>query len=752
MVISSTDRIHVIREATKQVVRILADKDINVTQRGTQAFVEHDRDGKINRINIPYIPDNASEELINAIQGFMDHEVGHVLFSDLSLLAKSKRSGFGQEHNIVEDTFVETKMERRFRGSGWNLDNVRHFFMDKFSAPKLEEMLKDGADEANIFRILVAPAFRAWAGQQVAIDFMEDKWQHIENFCNVIGKDLQDRVPQCQSTQDCYDLAKEVKDRLKKAAEEQKERREEEERKKEEERQKEEEQEQGDPGDDDSGDSGDSPEEGDDDEEGSGDSGDEEGDEEGDDEESDNEPGGEEGDDDEDDEDDGDSPSDGGDDDSGEDDSGSGDDEPDEGGDDEPEGSGDSGDAGESDDDEDDPEGSESGSASEDEDEGDEGEDEADNDKADSSDSDSDSDGDAVDNKLEEDIEMDGDDFVGGDADFEEYGKRDPEDFDDSVAIMISDATQETAESSDYNIYTEEEDKIEVWNPRDAGFARTSAMEDRVDHMIGLVQKEMERMIVARSRSRWIPGMTRGKIDNRVLGKLAIGHQHRELMDDRIFRQKEEHTSKDIAVQLVIDCSGSMDGSKITTACHTAYALASVLERLHIPHEVIGFTTGQFSHSMQRELNDELKKGVNISRWEALNMPIFKTFSERFNPRVKSRFAEYPSQGVLWNNIDGESIEICARRLIQRPESGKMMIVLSDGNPIGNGETGAIRRHAKDVIRRIEDSKIIDIIGIGIMTKSVSQYYQHHVVLNGTEDLPRVVMNELKTVIMRNIH
>jgi cobaltochelatase CobT len=58
-------------------------KKVKVTQQGTSAFVQFDT--KTNapmRVNLPYLPDDATDELLNAVQGFLDHEVAHILFTD----------------------------------------------------------------------------------------------------------------------------------------------------------------------------------------------------------------------------------------------------------------------------------------------------------------------------------------------------------------------------------------------------------------------------------------------------------------------------------------------------------------------------------------------------------------------------------------------------------------------------------------------------------------------------------------------
>src|SRR5205085_9393784 len=102
---------------------------VRVTQQGTQAFVETDpKTNKPRRVNIPHIADNATESLIFAIQGFIDHEVSHILHTDFTVpngLPAHKFSIW----NIVEDTYIERAMAKRFPGAHYNLERLHEFFI-----------------------------------------------------------------------------------------------------------------------------------------------------------------------------------------------------------------------------------------------------------------------------------------------------------------------------------------------------------------------------------------------------------------------------------------------------------------------------------------------------------------------------------------------------------------------------------------------------------------------------------------------
>jgi len=212
-----------------------------------------------------------------------------------------------------------------------------------------------------------------------------------------------------------------------------------------------------------------------------------------------------------------------------------------------------------------------------------------------------------------------------------------------------------------------------------------------------------------------------------------------------VFRRKHESTSKDVAVSLVIDASGSMSGQKIHLATQSAYALSQVLERIGIKHEVICFTTGPGGSSDAAE--EARKTGVYFARSESLYMPILKSFDERLTTSVRDRFGWLPNSRILRNNVDGECVEIAAYRLKQRREAGKVMIVLSDGAPNAYGDSGGLDRHLIQVVKNVAKSGV-NVVGIGVMTSCVQRYYPKNVVINNVDELPDRVIKELRHLLV----
>jgi cobalamin biosynthesis protein CobT len=259
------------------------------------------------------------------------------------------------------------------------------------------------------------------------------------------------------------------------------------------------------------------------------------------------------------------------------------------------------------------------------------------------------------------------------------------------------------------------------------------------------MQKEIQRLIVARSHAVMIPGFRRGRINSTALHRVPCG-------DDRVFRKKQEAVTNKVAVTLLIDNSGSMAGGKIETAMKAAWAFAETLDRLKIPCDVLGFTNCGFPAGFDRyTARDEIDKmiddtGINprCLRLNPTYIPIYKGFDEKFGPAQKRRMAHLiENQGILSANNDAKALEYAGARLHQRTETRKIMIVFSDGQPADAVDDRILKATTKANVKRLEHEGV-EVIGIGIQTDAVKDYYAKHHVLNDVTDLPVFVMQQLK--------
>ena len=820
-----------LRQVIDKLVPLLAGKGLRVTQRGSKAFVRADpKTLKPILVNIPNVSDNASDDFIRAIQGFIDHEVAHVLITDwtnyggpggmpeqLKVMSEKEFQKIMNIHNMTEDTMIEKEIVKIFPGSRRNIGDLRRHFLEKVTKPALAQT----NDPEEIFSYILVPAIRALAGHPEFQDFMDDGnyWENerLKSLIENMKPSTLELLAKAENTVDTYVVAAEIYSILyKKETPEPDD-------SDSEESDKGEKSDQPSPGDCDenpgqNGESSEDQENEDDQEDGEDGSGGQKGDEEdesenndsgsedegesseddGDEEESQSEPGDEDGD-----EGDGEN--------SGESDAPDGDEEETDG-----DGSGSDEDA-DGEEQSDDADGEDSGEQDGDEESSD-SDDTGDDDGESGSGSDADDDGfedksnSSDGNSSDDASDGDGDEEQGGQQgqsggdrlddgedsklEFDESGKPPPpnvktdgdvdesetpdtieqvspdenatggvgggvmtdktmfdyeddvlegKDLGNEIMVLISKEAESAIEASDWSTFSTEWDRIEPLQVPKINPSWIPEMEEEVMHMTGRMQKDIERIMASQSHSVSTPGHKRGRLHGPSLWRVSQN-------DPRVFTQKQVHRSKDTAVTLLVDNSGSMKGNKMTTAMISAYALSATLNRVKIVHEMIGFTTGGFGYSRNspalKAVQEEYamsKKRIDYDRVEPLVMPIYKSFEERLDAIVKARiaYAKNAQQG-LWGNIDGESLMIAASRLALRPESRKVIMVLSDGQPAGGRKSGP---HLKGVARHLDENGF-EVVGIGIQTNAVEKYYENHVVLNNLNDLPGQVMQEIKSILL----
>lgn len=306
------------------------------------------------------------------------------------------------------------------------------------------------------------------------------------------------------------------------------------------------------------------------------------------------------------------------------------------------------------------------------------------------------------------------------------------------IANQIGELAEQALMDSEYNVFTRDYDQIKPLEVDQSALGKSwvKNMEDSVASMIGPMQKDIERMMASKSLVVRTPGYRKGKLHTPSLYRVPQG-------DDRVFTQRQEQKSKTTAVTMLADNSGSMHGAEMRLAMTASYALGMTLDRVGIASELIGFTTGDIPSDLYDEFHEDRRKGIEYSRVCSIVMPIYKEFKERMTPKVKQRIAYMMNaQPGMNTNVDGESLLYAAQRLAARNEERKVMIVLSDGQPVGNG-TGA---HLRDTVRMLEKSGI-ECIGIGICSNAVQRYYRKNCVLNNASELPQLVMRELKALL-----
>ena len=149
-----------------------------------------------------------------------------------------------------------------------------------------------------------------------------------------------------------------------------------------------------------------------------------------------------------------------------------------------------------------------------------------------------------------------------------------------------------------------------------------------------------------------------------------------------------------------------------------------------------------------RQENLWISQGSNTNpgRLNDLRHIIFKSADDPFR-RSRKNFGVMLREGLLKENIDGEALLWSFKRLLPRQEQRKILIVISDGAPVDDSTLSSnhsdyLENHLKAVINKIELSKYVELLAIGI-GHDVSKYYDRSITINRAEELGEVLLNEL---------
>ena len=697
---AGSKRVAEFREITNKVISILTERKINVTQQGLSAFVRYNSKSEIEQLNIPYIPDDASEEVLSAVRGFLDHEVSHVLHTNNAALIRTVKGLDEKEGkrianlaNIIEDPRIERAMRKRFPGTGGNLSYLLRFIYDRGLKNQIEQAIQTN-NKKTLFALGLPLLVSHWSGDENATLFVKelDLETHLSEECDLL-EPFTAKMPSLNSTDEVCEMAyaiyKALKDRVPPSAEGQ----------------------EGECQDGEGEKSKNNPKKSKNNKSKSNSNNKQT-----DKEKSENSSKSEKNNEDENEED-------------GEQDQEDSD-------------NGKDGDEGQED-----GEGQEEGDEPGEGDEGQNGEAEAEDEGDGSDESKGKGQGETNGNTKQVSGEM-------------TEALDNVMDSSSRASDVIKSSIADSVSKNSYLVYTTDYDKVipvtvgeDVMDMVDAQISKT---EEQTRSLTGQMQSHLRRMLAQQSFSINHGGLRSGKLQQSSLHRLTLN-------DDRVFFRREEHEAQDTVVTLLIDNSGSMGGHKVKMACTAGFALAQALTRLSVPFEILGFTTSttDLPYSLHGQMIIEQKNiGRNFSRFKPIVTYEYKKFSDVFNIKVKRRLVgaggsrEYSSgyysrntggfdsQVEMQENVDGESLLIAASRIGVRHEQRKIIMVLSDGQP-SCGSTSELAAHLSYAVAECE-KRNIETIGIGIDDASVKKFYPKNIVINDVEELPTKVIGELK--------
>lgn len=288
--------------------------------------------------------------------------------------------------------------------------------------------------------------------------------------------------------------------------------------------------------------------------------------------------------------------------------------------------------------------------------------------------------------------------------------------------------------------FTTEDDKIEEPKQavREPDFYRGEYMNARnsMGSKLATMRRKLEKALITKTDTDYETSRTgklniRGKASSLIMGGANVR------------RKKVEGDSIDTAVSLLVDCSGSMHGQPMVLAGHSAIALSECLSAGQIPYEVIGHTTT----SLKRKNSDLFyDQGKRYERECGVYMPLFKPFDKNLNQcRHLMGFIPTASDN---SNADADALLYAGRRLLEREESNKILMLLADGYPAWRGR-GDQNQLTRDAVVRLQDQGV-KCVGIGINCDSVKQFFENWVVVEDLNDLSKHVLDQVAKMILGN--
>jgi len=175
----------------EKLAKSISSKDVSLVFEGSGAY----SDGK--KIVLPSMTTKSLEkkEVADALRGYCDHELGHVLFTDFEIL-KGLDKATKNALNQIEDLRVERLMIDKYIGMRANLESTVHSIYEKYGK---------SLDRNNPLH---------WMGvegrKRYGIRYSDLDGDYSAKIAELYGGDFLDRVDRLKSTREALDLAKEI--------------------------------------------------------------------------------------------------------------------------------------------------------------------------------------------------------------------------------------------------------------------------------------------------------------------------------------------------------------------------------------------------------------------------------------------------------------------------------------------------------------------------------------------------------------
>ncbi len=314
-------------------------------------------------------------------------------------------------------------------------------------------------------------------------------------------------------------------------------------------------------------------------------------------------------------------------------------------------------------------------------------------------------------------------------------------------AVAAAASNRNEPRGPDYKPFTGKFDEVvgaeDLCDPEELDRLR-GYLDKQLSHLQGVVARlanRLQRLLLAQQNRAWEFDLEEGLLDPARLTRVIVDPMH-----PLSFKREKDTDFRDTVVTLLLDNSGSMRGRPITVAATCADILARTLERCGVKVEILGFTTRAWKGGQSRESWLSQGKPANPGRLNDLRHIVYKAADAPWR-RSRKNLGLMMREGLLKENIDGEALDWAHKRLLGRPESRKILMMISDGAPVDDSTLSVnpgnyLERHLRWVIEDIETRSPVELIAIGI-GHDVTRYYRRAVTIVDAEELGGAMTEKL---------
>ncbi|WP_313812886.1 cobaltochelatase CobT-related protein [Glutamicibacter sp.] len=244
---------------------------------------------------------------------------------------------------------------------------------------------------------------------------------------------------------------------------------------------------------------------------------------------------------------------------------------------------------------------------------------------------------------------------------------------------------------------------------------------------VHLVAKKLQWLLCVPENSGFDFGVEEGVLDGSRLGQLIASPTER-----RVFKAPRADPQAAAAVTILLDCSGSMKHHAESMAAFID-VLVRALERVEVPCEVLGYTTGSWNGGRVLKAWHQAGKPTHPGRLNELSHLIFKDFATSWRTG-RSAMAAMLKPTLYRESVDGEAVRWAAARLGDQQTERRILVVISDGSPSDSATTAANDEHylhqdLTEVVRGLHTDPQLTVLGIGLGL-DMSPYFKNSLIID----------------------